>query len=50
MVKRVMIIEDDIVTLKHLSLIVKSMFQNVEVRTFSTMENVYETAMQNKID
>ena len=50
MVKRVMIIADDIVTLKHLSLIVKSMFQNVEVRTFSTMENVYETAMQNKID
>lgn len=48
--KRVMILEDDLLTLECLSKIIKKMIPEAEIKTFTSMEGVYETVMQQKID
>ena len=45
-----MIIEDNVSTLQHLTALVQETLEDVEVRAYSTMDNVYEAAIGSRID
>ncbi len=49
-VKKVLILEDNIIALNRLVDIVKSVSENIEVLAFSSMDNIYNAIMEDTID